>query len=148
MIGVGEDSDQSFGVAAYFQFVHPALIGPVPSTTTQLLVGVGVTTVAWLSVAFATEPTAPERLREFYTLIRPAGPGWAPVRAALGDAAPSAADSSLSAALSCMVLGSAAVYSALFATGNLLYGNTGAGLAFVAVAVIATAAITRLWDRL
>ncbi|NKB89510.1 MAG: Na+:solute symporter [Acidobacteria bacterium] len=138
----------SFGIAAYFQFIHPALIGPAPSTTAQLLIGVSVTTVAWLAATFATAPTDPERLRDFYRRIRPAGPGWAPIRATVTDTPVAGTETNLSASLACMALGSLAVYGTLFGTGNLLYGNTGTGTAFLIVSAGATAVIMRLWNRL
>jgi hypothetical protein len=58
------------------------------------------------------------------------------------------ATTDLSAAIGCMLLGSTAVYATLFATGNLLYGNTGSGLLQAALAAASAYAITRLWSRL
>jgi Na+/proline symporter len=139
----------SFTVAAVFQFGEGVLFAEAPSASAQLLLGVTITTAGWLVVTYATPATDPERLQSFYRLIRPAGPGWAPVAATVGDAGSDDAQSTnLSVALGCMLLGSLAVYSTLFATGNLLYGRTAAGLGLAIVAVTATAAITRLWRRL
>jgi len=143
----------SFAVAVYFQFVHPQLFGVTPTPTYQLLAGVTVTTIAWVTVTFTTAPTERARLYEFCRRIRPAGPGWTDVRRSaaaegieLDD--PQIEATNLPVALSCMLLGSVAVYATLFATGNLLYGNTGAGLIQAGVAAAATLVITRLWNRL
>jgi Na+/proline symporter len=143
----------SFGVAIHFQFIHARWFGEVPSATYQLLVGVLVTSVAWLAATFLAAPTDRTRLYDFYRRIRPAGPGWENVRrSAAADGVDisnsDVAESNLSVAMVCMVLGSAAVYSTLFATGNLLYGNTSAGLAQAALALATTSVITRLWSRL
>ena len=64
-------------------------------------------------------PTA-QTLVAFYRLVRPAGPGWDPVRAeaGVGPVARQPAQALLG-----WVLGVAFVYSALFGTGSLLYGG-------------------------
>jgi len=143
----------SFAIAAYFQFGHARLFGEALPATTQLLVGVLITTATWIIVTFTTAPTDRERLYEFCRRIRPAGPGWNHVkRSAAADGVELADDTiattDLSAAIGCMLLGSTAVYATLFATGNLLYGNTGSGLFQAGIAAAAAYAITRLWSRL
>ncbi len=139
----------SFTVAAGFQFGEGVLFAEAPAASTQLLLGVVITTAGWLAVTFATPATDAAKLQSFYRLIRPAGPGWGPVAAATGDTAAGAPQSTnLGVALGCMVLGSLAVYSTLFATGNLLYGRTAAGLGLALVAAASTVTITRLWRRL
>ena len=143
----------SFAVAGYFQFGHARLFGEALPATTQLLVGVLITTATWVTVTFVAPPTDRERLYEFFRRIRPAGPGWDEVkRSAAADSVDLTNDAveatDLSAAIGCMLLGSAAVYATLFATGNLLYGNTGSGLMQAGVAAACAYAITRLWNRL
>ncbi len=94
----------------------------------KLLIGVAITTVGWLLVTVITPPDAPEKLREFYRLIRPGGPGW---RRVVEDArrdgcelpAADAEGWTLPRGIACMVLGCLAVYGVLFATGYWLYGN-------------------------
>jgi solute:Na+ symporter, SSS family len=109
----------SFVVAVYFQFVHTALgFAPLDSTL-QLVIGVAITTVAWLAVTFATPPTDRATLQAFYDRIRPLGPGWS--RAV--TTRPAAPGESVSAAFLCWFLGVAAIYAALFGTGYVLYGK-------------------------
>ena len=50
----------------------------------SLIVTVAVTTAVWLAATFLTPPTDDATLRRFYTLARPAGPGWTEVRRACG----------------------------------------------------------------
>ncbi len=96
----------------------------------QLLVSVGITTVVWVAVTLATPPIDQPTLVRFYRLVRPAGPGWAPVqRDAGGEGSPD----SLPMALLGWVLGCAFVYSALFGAGSFLYGRTPQGLVFLGV---------------
>lgn len=46
----------------------------------RLFAAVGGTTACWLIVTFLTRPTEIEKLKAFYVLVRPSGPGWGPVR--------------------------------------------------------------------
>jgi SSS family solute:Na+ symporter len=90
------------------------------STTTSLIATVGATTVIWMIVTFLGPKTDHATLLKFYTLVRPAGPGWNAIRAESGVGA---AKDSPSQALAGWVLGCSFVYSALFGTGSLLYGR-------------------------
>jgi hypothetical protein len=45
---------------------------------------VATTTVVWVSVTFLGPQTSRGTLLKFYTLVRPAGPGWKSVRAEAG----------------------------------------------------------------
>lgn len=142
----------SFAVAVWFQLLHPALGGEMLPASTQLLVGVAITTVGWLGVVLATPPADERTLREFYRRIQPGGPGWKPVLA--GAAAdgeqlidPSASPTRLPQALLSMSLGCVAVYGALFATGRALYGHTGSALALAVLAVAAALGVVELWRR-
>ncbi len=143
----------SFSVAAWFQFAHASVFGAVPDPHQQLLAGVAITTLGWLAVTVLTPPTDETTLRSFYRQIRPGGRGWAAVveRAAADGESLETADTaaaSFPTALSCILLGSAAVYATLFSIGYLLYGRPGIALVLAVPAVGATVAITRLWRRL
>ena len=80
-----------------------------------------------------TPPTDEARLRSFYELVRPAGPGWAKVRAASG-LGPS--PDSLTQSMIGWMLGCTFVYSALFGTGSLLYGRMNAGMLWIGAFVL------------
>ncbi len=54
----------------------------------RLLTAVGVTTLVWIVVTLLTRPTEPEKLRKFYMLVRPSGPGWWHVRKNLTNPPP------------------------------------------------------------
>jgi Na+/proline symporter len=110
-----------------------------------LMVTVAITTAVWMGVAFLTAPTDPERLRSFYRLARPAGPGWAKVRQECGALPPLDAlnDAFLGWAAGCVC-----VYSALFGTGHVLLGHpVSAGISAVTF-VISTGILWRLLPRL
>lgn len=139
----------SFAVAIYFRFVHASLGGTPLAGWQELVIGVAVTSVAWIATALAGPPTDEATLRRFYRATRPGGPGWRRVReraAAAGEALPEGL-ARLPTGIACMALGCVAVYSALFATGNALYGRTTPALALAALAIAAAVAIRSLWAR-
>ncbi|MFM8909263.1 MAG: Na+:solute symporter, partial [Gemmatimonadota bacterium] len=90
------------------------------SGTTSLLGTVAVTTIVWLAAAYLGPQTDAKVLESFYRLVRPAGPGWAKVRAATG--LPPSSDSIPQAMLG-WVAGILMVYAALFHVGSLLTGK-------------------------
>jgi Na+/proline symporter len=121
----------SFGIALAF-FVG-ARTGHEVDATTALLVTIALTTVVWIVVTFCTPPVGDAALAAFYDKVRPGGPGWAALRRRCG--LPPSSDS-LPSALLGWVLGIAAIYGALFATGAFIYGRLllGSGCAVVATA--------------
>jgi SSS family solute:Na+ symporter len=134
----------SFGVA--FAFFVAARTGHAVASTTALLTTIGITTAVWLVVTYLTPPVGEETLTAFYAKVRPAGPGWAAIRRRSG-LGPS--PDSLPMALLGWVLGVAAVYGALFATGSFIYGRPIAGALCSLVAGLAVIGLLatgrRLW---
>ncbi len=128
----------------------PSLGGaePVISKATGLCITVAFTTVVWVTVTYLTRPTPQATLTSFYRLVRPAGPGWARVRAATG-LGPS--PDSLAHSLLCWVLSCTAVYSALFGTGSLIYGHKVQGLVLIGAFVVSLGALLAVlaarWKR-
>ena len=110
-----------------------------------LLATVAVTTIVWLVTAFSTRPTDRETLRAFYLRVRPAGPGWAAVRAEVPDAA---SPDNPPAAFACWTAGLALVYGALFGAGYLLFGRYISGAIAVAAAIAGAVVLTRELPRL
>ncbi len=118
----------SFIIALYFQIIHPFTGLPEVSTAIQLVIGVGITTAAWIFVTFLTKPADKKTLRKFYRLVHPGGPGWKKViKDAEKDKDPIEDKDDkpweVPKGILCMVLGCFAIYSALFATGNWIYGK-------------------------
>lgn len=120
----------SFAVALGFEAARRSGAG-VPDHV-ALLVSVAITTVVWVATTLLTKPTDEATLVRFYTLVRPAGPGWIRIRAKAGIAA---ASDSLPQAMLGWVMGCTLVYSAMFGVGSFLYGRTTAGVVFAVVGV-------------
>lgn len=126
----------SFVVALYFEFA--ANVGW--ASHEKLLIGIGLTTVAWLVTTFLTPRTDSRTLETFYRLIRPRGPGWQAVKDELADAADplpiSPPTDNIPQALLNIFLGCVGTYSALFTIGLILYGQQPMAMFLGAVAVI------------
>ena len=142
----------SFIVACYFEFVHTN-VGLEPLESWQkLIIGVGITTVAWLTVTFITKPADEKTLRSFYRLVGPGGPGWkAVLQRAKSDNDPideSGKKWDLPAGILCMVFGCLAVYSALFATGFWIYANRVPAIILTITAIVSAALLVKAWTKL
>jgi Na+/proline symporter len=136
----------SFLVAGYFQFVHAPLGFPALDPSVQLVIGVGVTTVGWLTVTLLTPPADHDTLSTFYEKIRPFGRGWRRVLD-IGEEDGRPEAGLLAAGLMGWFLGVTAVYGALFGTGFLLYGNVGAASISLAVAAAAMVGVFKVLPK-
>ena len=111
---------------------------------------VAITTVCWVATAYFGPQTDRGTLISFYKKVRPAGPGWAPIRAAAGeltDDGRSASDNIPMAMLGWFA-GCTLIWSALFALGNYLYGRMPQALLLTVVFLVSTAALTMVMRRL
>jgi hypothetical protein len=117
-----------------------------------LLAGVAVTTAAWVLVTLATAPADEAKLRSFYRLTRPGGPGWRAVIERAGAAGEAVEDEgagwSVPQGLVALVAGSATVYAILFAIGSWLYGRPAWAFGLGLVAVGAGLWLAVCWRRL
>jgi Na+/proline symporter len=123
--------------------------GVALSSHVALVVTVAVTTVCWVATAWLGPQTDQAVLVEFYRKVRPVGPGWEHVRRLAGlpaDASPEAGKIPL--ALLGWTAGCAAIWSALFTVGNLLYLRLGAATALLAVFVVSAAVLAAVARRL
>jgi SSS family solute:Na+ symporter len=104
------------------------------SSYAALVWSVVLTTVVWLVVTFFTRPADAETLRRFYRKVRPAGRGWNKFVSPEELEGPR---DDLSLALVGWVTGCTFVYSALFGTGALLYGQSLQAAVCLVVTVVA-----------
>jgi len=119
---------------------RPAL--PYLEDWEQLLIGVAITTVCWVTVTFLTRPTETGTLQNFYSKIRPGGPGWQPVAALVAEPESAGSDQHLSLRVGAVFIGAIGIYAILFATGFYLYGNL---MATLTCGTVALASIAILW---
>ena len=120
-------------------------------SSVKIVIGVGITTLAWLLVTFITRPTADATLERFCRLVRPGGPGWGRVAGRIAEKGEPPIDDcvpwTVPSELFCMMIGCTAVYGALFATGYWLYGNVLPAIALTALTVVCVVALFFTWNR-
>jgi SSS family solute:Na+ symporter len=143
----------SFLIAFYFEFIHLRL-GLSPLYEWQrLTIGVGITTVVWITVTFLTKPADEETLLKFYHLIKPGGPGWKKFLERMKKDAPEVIELQKSkwdvpTNLLSVFLGCISVYSALFAAGFWIYAKHSFAIIATITALISTYCLIRSWSRL
>lgn len=136
----------SFIVAIYFELIHDK-IGMAPLLSYEkLLIGVGITTAAWLIVTLLTRPEKNSVLRTFYQLVQPASHGWKTFLSQNPDVTPEKGQ--LPFEIGLMILGCVTVYCALFATGFWLYGNVMAGVVTTFIAVAGGVLMFLSWKKM
>ena len=142
----------SFLIAVYLQLVHPVTGFPEISSHIQLVIGVAITTIAWIVVTLLTKPSDTKTLRSFYKLVQPGGPGWAKVvERARADNDPVSEPGKaweVPVGILAMVFGCFAVYSVLFATGYWIYGEYTSAIILSVVALVATVFLFKFWNKL
>jgi SSS family solute:Na+ symporter len=142
----------SFFIALYLELIHPALGGSPIDATTQLLIGVGITTLSWVGVTLFTRPEPEEVLYSFIEKINPGGPGWKAVHKKAADDKKklhvSASGWNVPLGIVCMLLGALAIYSMMFATGYFLYGETILALKVSALALVSSLGLFYYWKKL
>ncbi len=127
--GPAESAEASFFLRAY----------GIPGWA-QFPITVAIVTVVWLAVTFMTRPVDDKTLFRFVQTVRPGGPGWASVRArarAAGvqiDADKHGWD--VPQGILCMVLGTVAVYSALFTIGYFIYQQVGTAMVTLVISLV------------
>lgn len=138
----------SFVLALLFKF-GPEMMTSIP-TEIQLLWSVGVTTASWVLVTLMTKPTDYKTLQTFFNSVKPYGVGWRgfkkiaesnqlPLEKSVGR---------FSFDLTAMFAGLFIVYGLLFSIGQFIYGNLMLGSLFLAIALIATLGLMRVWKKL
>jgi SSS family solute:Na+ symporter len=104
-----------------------------------------ITTVVWLVVTFSTPAEDKEVLLSFYKKTVPGGPGW---KAIVGNEQIASEGWSVPSGILAMLLALAMIYSMLFATGYLIYGNLQLGGILTVIALISAYLLSKVWSRI
>jgi len=115
----------------------------------KLVVGVAITTVAWLVVTLLTKPTDQNKLTTFYNTITPYGSGWKKFREEAKNQGIDlkSGNDRFTLDLAKMLLGVVIVYTALFGTGYVLYSNYAGALLLYGITFISGISIFKLWKK-
>ena len=115
----------------------------------KLVLGVLITTLAWVSVTLLTKPTDTHKLVTFYNKITPYGRGWngfKQITTNMNIHLDNTKDN-FTIDLASMLLGIVFVYSALFGSGYLLYGNWTGTMVLYIIALASAYFVFRFWKK-
>lgn len=111
-----------------------------------------VTTVVWVAVTFMTQAESKEVLQNFYKRIQPGGPGWTKVINEAHEDNIELQDSSegwsVPSGILAMLVGCVLIYSIMFATGNLIYGDYMKSGVLLVTAIVSAIILKRLWSKI
>ncbi len=119
-------------------------------TAYKFLVIVLITTIIWVIATFVTKPEDKETLYNFYQKIQPGGPGWNKI---IQDAKSDNVDIvknvkwTVPDGILAMLYGSLFIYALLFATGNVIYGNTTLAILYGAGSLLFGVLLIRIWRK-
>ncbi|WP_420578054.1 sodium:solute symporter family protein [Ekhidna sp.] len=106
--------------------------------TMRLLIATGITTTVWILTTLLTKPEDEEKLASFVSRVKP-GIGW--------NRFENRGTSNLGYHLLSVFVGTIGIYSALFAIGNLLYGNLFLAFVMFLVFVLSVYLIIKWWKN-
>ena len=134
----------SFVVALFFEFTEFGF-----EDYQKLVYGVAITTVSWITVTLLTRPTDTKTLAIFYNEITPYGRGWKPFKkmAANKNIDLKTTNDDFTIDFASMLLGIVFVYTSLFATGYVIYGNVTGASILITIAILSAYIIFKLWKR-
>ncbi len=142
----------SFLVALYLQIIHPRLGYEIIPSELQLVIGVAITTIIWISVTLLTPTEDQKTLQEFYRKIQPGGMGWKKVvDQAKKDGINIEGEKGawdVPTGILCMLIGSITIYSFLFSIGYFLYKDFNLAFILLSVSIISLYFLNKTWRKL
>ena len=113
--------------------VYPILLQFDVKFPDTLFIIVPITTLVWLTVTFLTKPVDEKVLFSFYEKVHPGGAFWRKISDKLPHIK---SDSGFLSMFLNWLFGVILVYSILFGTGKLIFGETGAAIMYFSASVI------------
>ena len=104
-----------------------------------------ITTAGWLCVTFLTPPEKINILLSFYRKTTPGGPGWKKI---VNGIEIEVKKWSVPNGILATIVGIIMIYTLLFSIGYLIYGNIKIGIVLMAVSVISSCCLYKLWDKI
>lgn len=134
----------SFVMALFFEFTNLGL-----EDYEKLIYGVAITTISWITVTLLTRPTNSKTLAAFYNNVTPYGKGWNAFKkiALNNNIELKKTHDVFTIDLASMLLGILFVYSSLFATGYIIYGNIIGASILIIISGISSYLIFSFWKR-
>lgn len=134
----------SFLVAWYFTSMYS---GDMLSYQ-KMLVGIGITSIAWITTCYIGPRTQEDTLVSFFRLIKPHAYGWkGGIPASVySEVSRDGSSSSLGHEIFLMLCGTAFVYNVLFFVGGVLYGDSMTAMITLVIAIGSGVVLFRYWN--
>lgn len=139
----------SFIIALYFAFVHQSFFDPL-ETHIELVIGVAITTLSWVTVAYLSSPTDPKTLIKFLSITKVPGKGWERIRKQLSTESLALVNDDLfgfQKAILSFALGVVAVYGLLIGIGNFIFMSYLSSLFALIVSFVAFVFVFKLIEK-
>ncbi|UJP66584.1 sodium:solute symporter family protein [Mongoliitalea daihaiensis] len=139
----------SFLIALYFAFVHKFFFHPL-ETHIELVIGVAITTLSWVTVAYLSNPTDTKVLVKFLHITRVPGRGWDSIRKQLAPNDLPQVNEDLfgfQRAILSFALGVIAVYGLLIGIGNFIFMSYSSSLVAFLVSFVAFVFVYKLIEK-
>jgi len=111
-----------------------------------------VTTIVWVAVTFITQAESKTVLQNFYKRIQPGGPGWDKVVTEARHENIELVDTSegwsVPSGIIAMLVGCVLIYSVMFSTGYLIYGDYKNAIILMGVIIISGYILVKLWRKI
>lgn len=111
-----------------------------------------ITTVVWIAVTYMTQAETKDVLQNFYKRIQPGGPGWSKVISEANREDIELVDQnegwSVPSGILAMLVGCLLIYSIMFATGKLIYGEYTSALGLAGLALSSSLVLRNLWKKI
>ncbi|MBT8267436.1 MAG: Na+:solute symporter [Bacteroidia bacterium] len=111
-----------------------------------------ITTVVWIAVTYMTQAETKDVLQNFYKRIQPGGPGWSKVISEANREDIELVDQnegwSVPSGILAMLVGCLLIYSIMFATGKLIYGEYTSALGLAGLALSSALVLRNLWKKI
>lgn len=142
----------SFLVAIYFGVFHKMMGFEPLASWMELVIGVGITTVGWIIVAYTSQLTSMEVMISFINKVSPGGPGWTKIiNKAKADGLQLSEPSGpwkVPIGILCMIAGTIGIYAFLMGTGLFIYGRYLNAIILMGVTIVSIVVLKRFWSRL
>ena len=117
----------------------------VGSAQVKILLVACFSIAAWLIATFVTKPEPMKKLVDFYSKIRPGGPGWKPVAAEAGQVD---VDKNLGLSIVCAIFAAAVVYSVIPLIGFIIFGEYTSALWCTLIAAVCLGVVLLLMKKM
>lgn len=140
-----------FAIPSIDYYLFDSSNGFFPGWAKYILV-VLTTSIVWIVVTFLTKPETDTVLQNFYKKTQPGGPGWKKIIDKAKKQGINLVDTnegwSVPSGIIAILLGCCLIYSAIFATGYWVYGQTNKAILITCITIISGILLAKTWKKI